>query len=348
MSFLGIILYPFTLLYDLATRFRNHLFNIGYKKSFEFDRAVIAVGNLSVGGTGKTPMVEYLIKLLNTSHTITTLSRGYGRKTKGFKIATDEDDHTTIGDEPKQFQNKFSDITVAVGEERAVAIPFILAEKPDTDLIILDDAYQHRYVKPNFNILLTPFNKPFYEDFVLPSGRLRESRNGATRADAIIITKCPDHISDDNMTFMKNKVSQYSKAPVYFTYTSYQNPEHVFYPANTDWNDNVILFSGIASSYHLRNYLIDEFNLLEEIQFRDHHDYSTKDIKKIVEVFNSLSHSKKCIVTTEKDMVRLQKPEFRELLENIPVFYIPIEVRFVKDGKNFDEQLLKSVKTQSH
>jgi len=346
MIILGIILYPFSLLYHFATSIRNYLFDIGYKKSFEFDRFVVSVGNLSVGGTGKTPMVEFIINFLKEDYNIATLSRGYGRKTKGFRLASTDDDASTIGDEPMQFYKKFKNVKVAVGEERAVAIPFILAEEPGTEIIILDDAYQHRYVKPNFNILLTPCSEPFYKDYVLPSGRLRESRKGANRADALIITKCDKALTDIEMNTIKKEVATYSPAPVYFTTTKYLDPQPVY--RQCKWGDNVMLFSGIASSEHLSNYLANKYNLVKELKFGDHHNYSEKDIKEIIAVFESLGFSEKCLVTTEKDMVRLQQSDIMNHMEGIPVFYIPIEIEFLKDGSNFEDQLLKSIKTQSH
>ncbi|MEQ8576499.1 MAG: tetraacyldisaccharide 4'-kinase, partial [Fulvivirga sp.] len=164
MGFLGVLLLPFTFIYNSVTRFRNYLFDIGFKRSFEFDANVIGVGNLSVGGTGKSPMVEYLIKLLADNYKISTLSRGYGRKTRGFRIANANDSASSIGDEPYQFYNKFKNVNVTVGEERAVAIPHILAEL-EPDVILMDDAFQHRYVKPGLNIMLTDYSRPFYSDF---------------------------------------------------------------------------------------------------------------------------------------------------------------------------------------
>lgn len=189
--FLKIILAPFTLLYQSITSIRNKLYDSGKWHSATFNLPVINVGNLNVGGSGKTPHIEYIIALLRSQYKIATLSRGYGRKTKGFLIASESSSVTEIGDEPAQIKDKFPDIIVSVGEDRLLAIPQLLRKYPDTDVILLDDAFQHRSVRPGLNILLTTFDKPFYEDHVLPLGRLRESPQGYKRADIIIVTKCP-------------------------------------------------------------------------------------------------------------------------------------------------------------
>ncbi|MEO0552870.1 MAG: tetraacyldisaccharide 4'-kinase [Bacteroidota bacterium] len=331
MHFLVILLFPFTLLYDLITRFRNHLYNIGYKRSFSFETNVISVGNLTVGGTGKTPMVEYIIRALQEKFKLATLSRGYGRKTKGFRIGGHDDTARTIGDEPFQILKKFSDVNVIVCEDRALAIPFILSEKPDTEVILLDDAYQHRSVKPDLNILLTDFNLPFYNDFILPSGRLRESRLGAKRADIIVITKCPDSISESQQKRIIDEVHKYnSEAEIFFTGIRYGD----FKSFGTDdqLKDKLIAFSGIAKPDLFVNYLKSHYNLTEHIGFKDHYEYTQKDVSKLVNKLDTGSS----LVTTEKDMVKLIKPEFEDLIKGASLFYLPIEAYFIKDGKRFD------------
>ena len=201
------LLYPFTLLYGTITDFRNHLYNMGQRPSIQFDTNVINVGNLTVGGTGKTPHVEYLIRLLHSQYKVATLSRGYGRKTKGFILANDEATAESIGDEPLQFYKKFkNECVVSVGEERALAIPHILTEHPETQVVLLDDAYQHRAVTPSFNILLTDYNRLFYQDYPFPSGRLRERRKGAKRANAVIVTKCPDDLSSSAQQAIEQQI----------------------------------------------------------------------------------------------------------------------------------------------
>ena len=217
MKLFSWLLFPFSLLYSSIMHFRNYQFDNGTRKTTNFDRVVISVGNLSMGGTGKTPFIEYLIKLLKANHNIATVSRGYGRKTNGFRIANDKDDTKSIGDEPLQLFKKYKrDIIVSVGEERILAIPSVLLEFPETDVFLLDDAFQHRKVGRDFNILLSDYHKPFYEDHVLPMGRLREGRPGANRADCILVTKCPE-LNDSEKLEIKNQISVYApKAPVFF------------------------------------------------------------------------------------------------------------------------------------
>lgn len=339
MNFLGILLFPFTLLYDVITRFRNHLYDTGYKRSFSFETKIIAVGNLSVGGTGKTPLVEYIIRLLKDKR-IVTLSRGYGRKTSGFRLAENSDSPKTIGDEPYQFFCKFKDIAVAVGEERALAIPFILAELPETEVILLDDAYQHRQVNPNLNILLTDYNKPFYNDYVLPSGRLRESRKGASRADVVVVTKCPEKV---NYNVVEETIRNYNKhAHVAFSTIRYLEPRSI--SGSKPLSHNIFLFSGIANPDPLKKYLAATYNLIGFHRFKDHHGYSVNDLKNVTENLNSIDLEDKSLITTEKDMVKL-RPLLQEAdLQDISIFYLPIETVFIKGGERFDEMVLGSLR----
>lgn len=347
MSFLEIVLYPFSILYDLATRVRNYLFDIGYKRSFRFETNVISVGNLTVGGTGKTPMIEYIVRLLQDEYQLATLSRGYGRRTRGFRIAGAEDSARTVGDEPYQFYNKFEKVTVTVGEQRAVAIPFILAERPDTKVILLDDAYQHRYVDPNVNILLTDYNRPFFNDSLLPAGRLREARKGAKRADVVVVTKCPTDLYKQGMDRYIQGIRVFnSEAEIFFSCIKYDHPKPV-YNENT-WQKNVVLFSGIAQDEKLKEYIGDHFNLLDSIKFADHHTYSDGDLMKIKSLFDAQSVDNKCILTTEKDMVKLIGDGIPDYFRSLPLFYLPIEFSFINDGKRFDEIILNSISTYSN
>jgi tetraacyldisaccharide 4'-kinase len=348
MVFLKIILLPFSFIYYLLTAFRNHLYNIGYSHSFEFEVPVINVGNLRVGGTGKTPHVEYLIRLLLDRYQLATLSRGYGRKSRGFIIASDQSDPYQIGDEPMQYYSKFGkDITVTVCEDRAYAIPQILFEKEETRLILLDDAYQHRSVKPGLNILLSDYKNPFYNDFVMPSGRLRESRKGASRADAVIISKCPADLNEAQMKDITGQVRRYSKAgtPVYFSALKYDSPKAVY--ANTvmitDKGSSVLLFSGIADPESLKEKVSAEYHLAGNIDFPDHHKYSKKDILSIVKRFKEIPSEMKFMLTTEKDMVKLLNSGIKEIFSEFPVFYIPVEVYFLKDKQKFDEQVIQAI-----
>jgi tetraacyldisaccharide 4'-kinase len=345
MGFLGTLLLPFTFIYNAATKFRNYLFDADVKKSFEFEVNVIGVGNLSVGGTGKSPMVEYLIRLLSDKYKIATLSRGYGRKTKGFIIASDNDSALSIGDEPYQFYNKFKNINVTVGEERAVAIPYILAEL-DSDVILMDDAFQHRYVKPGLNIMLTDYSKPFYSDFVLPSGRLRESRKGAKRADVILVTKCRADISEMEMNEIEKEISVYApEVKVCFTSIKYLEPKPIF--DDVKFSSNILLFSGIANNKPLIEHISTHYQLIDEFYFADHHVYSTKDLNALEERFQRMSIVDKCLLTTEKDMVKLLDSTIESTVHHLPIFYIPIETCFVRGGKIFDKMVLNSIEQYS-
>jgi tetraacyldisaccharide 4'-kinase len=314
-----ILLFPFAIIYDLITRFRNHLYNIGVKRAFEFEVNVIGVGNLSVGGTGKTPMVDYLIKhFLQKGMKVATLSRGYGRKTKGFRICTENDSPKTVGDEPfTYFEQYKSQLVVAVGEERALAIPFILGEHPEIELILLDDAFQHRSVKPNFNILLTTFDKPFWRDFILPSGRLREGRYGYKRADAIIVTKSDQKISDPFL-------SKTGK-PNFQTTVTYGTPIPLFGEMP---HKKVIVVAGLANNSPFFQYVNSIFEVSNEFSFPDHHFYSEKDVARLEQYLEGGVS----LITTQKDAVKLRG---FDSLKKFNCAFIPIQVRFLEEEEHF-------------
>lgn len=332
-----LLLLPFAALYKLITDIRNRLYDLKLKPSAEFEIPVIGVGNLAVGGTGKTPMIEYLIRLLYSDYRVATLSRGYGRKTKGMRIANLQDDATTLGDEPFQFYKKFSDnkTIVAVCEDRAFAIPNIIHQFPETQVVLMDDAYQHRQVKPLFNILLTDFNKPFYFDFLLPAGRLRESRRGADRADVIVLTKCPAELSDDEMMKSEKLIRSYADCPVFFTKIRYGFP--LSFGNRDDLSENIVLVSGIANSETLKEYIKQNFKLMKHIAYGDHHPYSSSDLNDLLSLVKN--DSSLSILTTEKDMVKIISSEFESIVKQIPFFYLPIETEFIKSGKDFEEMV---------
>jgi tetraacyldisaccharide 4'-kinase len=341
MILLRILLFPFSWLYYLITQVRNYMYDQGLKPSVKFEIPVLCVGNLTVGGTGKTPMIEHLIRLLQSRYKLATLSRGYGRATKGIRIAGPAENASTIGDEPFQFYTKFARrITVAVGEERALAIPTILQERPDTQIILLDDGFQHRKVSPGFSILLTDYHRPFYRDFLLPSGRLRESRWGAARADVIVVTKCPPHISEDQMIEIESSIRHYAEKPVFFTHIRYGNPTP-FTKMSGSLTKHVVLITGIGNSKPLENYLKENYTMVKHLAFNDHHKYTEADVKAMINLRNDYPQAS--FLTTEKDKVKLDAPQFQTLLGDFPLFYLPIEVDFVKDGKDFDEIVLNVI-----
>ncbi len=341
MFLIRILLFPFALLYDAVTGFRNRLYDLKLKPSVGFDIPVICVGNLSVGGTGKTPVVEYLIGLLGEKYSIAVLSRGYKRKTNGFRMAAPEDTASTLGDEPFQLYRKYgSRVSVAVGEDRAMAIPSIVQAQGNVDIILMDDGFQHRRVTPGFLILLTDYNKPFYQDFLLPAGRLRESRSNADRANVIIVTKCPPDIPEQSMEHIENEIGRYSQKPVFFAAIQYGQLTP-FGNRGFETGDKVLLVTGIANPTPLLSFVTAHYTLVDHLDFPDHYHFTHKDLEKI-KGYHDKDQSI-IILTTEKDMVKLNSPGFENFIAALPFFYLPIEVGFVKGGKEFDKLVLQSV-----
>lgn len=339
------IMAPLAGLYWALTAFRNHLFNIDYKKSLEFTPLLISVGNLSVGGTGKSPMIEYLAGLLQTDHRLAILSRGYRRRTQGIRLASDADDADTLGDEPFQFyrklgRNRADPVVVAVGEERALAIPEIVHHHPEVDTILLDDAFQHRSVKADVQLLLTTCQRPFYDDHILPLGLLRESRQGASRADAVIVTKCPEDLSARSMQQMRAQVQPYagSDTPVFFAGIHYQPPLKVSgEPARMP--EPVLLISGIAQAELFEAYARREYKVTGHIRWGDHHRYTESDRQKVRAKMQE--SGAQAVLTTEKDMVKLLHAAWAEL----PLYYLPIGVRFLKHEADFASFLREKIRS---
>lgn len=347
MFFVRLLLYPFSILYGGLTRIRNYLFDTGYSRSISFEVFLVSVGNLIAGGAGKTPLVEYLVKLLKENYRTASLSRGYGRKSKGFRIANDNDTSRTIGDEPLQLYRKFSkDIKVAVGEERAIAIPLLLHEHENLDVIVLDDAFQHRHVKPALNILVTAYDRPFFTDYVLPFGMLREGRKGALRADIVVVSKCPSGLTSEVMEDFSAKIKRYSKPDVkiFFSSIVYEVPKKVF-GEDVDLQKNIVLLTGIANAYPLKSYLLDEgYQIVRHFEFLDHYTYTKGDIEKIKSFLNGFNHPL-TIITTEKDAVRLSEPSLKDSLAGLCIFSVPIEMQFIRDGAIFDKLLLDAIES---
>lgn len=335
MSFLKLLLWPLAVIYDVVMDIRNRLYDLKLKPSVSFTIPVIGVGNLAVGGTGKTPMVEYLIRLLGGSFKLATLSRGYGRKTKGFRLVSADDTARTVGDEPYQLFKKYgAEVIVAVGEDRAFAIPNILDQKPEVQVVVLDDAFQHRRVKPGFSILLSEYSNPFYKDHVMPFGRLREGPEGVNRADAIIITKCPLNLSENEMMKMTREVHKFSNKPVFFSAIRYGEPQPLTYHSKP-FSNQVVLLTGIAMPIPMQEYVEKNFTLIRHIEYRDHYFYTKTDLHRLEDMVNQHTEPV-CILTTEKDKVKLESEELREIAARLPVFYLPIEMKFLGNGKDFD------------
>jgi len=340
---------PLAGLYWAATSLRNHLYDIGYSRSLSFEPLIISVGNLSVGGTGKSPMIECLVRMLRKDYPLAVLSRGYRRKTQGIRIASEADNAETLGDEPYQFYRKFTReteghrVVVAVGEERALAIPEILHHHPEVKIILLDDAFQHRAVKPDLQILLTTYQRPFYQDHVLPLGLLRESRKGAQRADVVVVTKCPKHLEENEQRNIAEKVQAYSgkNVVVFFSSIDYQQPEAVF---GTDGlQEPLLLFSGLANADSFDEYVRQQFSVKEHIRWGDHHRYTDSDKKKLQKVMEAKAI--KSLLTTEKDMVKLVGEEEAKLWKELPLFYLPIRLAFLSQQNSFQQYISESIRS---
>lgn len=327
---------------------RNLMYELNILRSTHFPTIkTIGVGNLTVGGTGKTPMIQYLIELLQDEKQLATLSRGYKRQSKGFVLCKEESEVQNIGDEPMQIFRRYPKITVAVGEKRVDAIKSLLEYKNDTEVVLLDDVYQHRALKTDFLMLLTDYSHRFYKDYVMPYGLLRETRYSAKRADIVVVTKCNSDISESKMRKIESKIRMYAKdnTPVFFTYIHYGAPIPVYFlKKETTMCTNVLLFSGIANPQPFIGHIAQKYNLHTVIKYKDHHNYSTDDLDHIIEKFVEMPFDDKCIVTTEKDMVKLHKLEIFEKFKNYPVLFVPMEMRFIKDEDYFISLLKQSLK----
>jgi len=352
-----ILLFPVSLLYALVVKIRNWCFDKKLLSSTSFNLPIICVGNLAVGGTGKSPMVELLIRTLQSRYEIAVLSRGYKRKTRGYALANESTTALDIGDEPMQFHQKFPEVAVAVGEERIVAIPQLLHDRPDTKVIILDDAFQHRSVRAGMNILLTDYSNLFTRDWWLPSGDLRDAPSSYRRADIIIVTKCPEELSDEERRAAILEIGPLSHQRVFFTSICYGEPYHITGQAavaddgqatgseddgqatgNEDGgqvkttitiNDQVevLLVTGIANPAPLKRWLDEHSRTYYELEYGDHHIFSIDDLNTITRRFDGITAGRKIILTTEKDAVRLTK--FRQELEGLPFYVLPITPRFL-------------------
>ncbi|MFM7711134.1 MAG: tetraacyldisaccharide 4'-kinase [Ferruginibacter sp.] len=320
------LLFPFSLLYAGVLRIRNWMYDRGWIRAAHFQFPVICIGNLSVGGTGKTPMTEWIIRALKDQYPMAVLSRGYKRRTKGFAIATEGNTASDIGDEPMQLFTKFSDITVAVGEERIVAIPQLLYQRPETRVLLLDDAFQHRAVKAGLNILLTDYNNLYTRDFVLPAGDLRDNRSSARRADIIIVTKCPEDLSSVSAAALADELALEPHQQLFFSTLRYSKPLHLFQREKemniNDWKEG-ILVCGIANPKPIIQYLNKTSMHYNMMRFEDHHHFSISDLESIQRQFHQIPDDSKCILTTEKDAVRLEK--YRDVLESYPIYVIPVQ-----------------------
>ena len=345
----NLFLYPFSLLYGLITDIRNFLFNSGILQSHEFSIPIICVGNITVGGTGKTPHTEYLVHLLKTDFKVAVLSRGYKRSSRGFQTASGDSSVKDIGDEPLQIFRKFRDILVVVDSNRVHGVKTILKEHPDIEVIILDDGFQHRSIKPGLSILLSDYYNPVVSDHLMPYGSLRESKKNINRADVIIITKSPDKISPIMQRLIVKEIKKAPWQSLFFTSIRYKDPLPVF-PENSsgksglaDLNSEkcgIVLVTGIANPYPLKEYLHQYSEEIFHLDFSDHHCFTEKDIDKIRDAFSTLRSPLKYVFTTEKDSIRLV--EFANIADPLKraLYYFPVEVDFLRKEKQVFDKLL--------
>lgn len=331
------LLLPFALIYRCVAVVRNWLFDLGVLKSKAYGLPVIVVGNITVGGTGKTPHVEYLVKRLCSNRRVAVVSRGYGRSTSGFVEVKPDSDVISVGDEPLQIKRKFTDVLVAVDEVRTHAIDRLLADNA-ADTFILDDAFQHRHVKAGLNIVLVDYNRPIFTDLMLPAGRLREPRSGIKRANIVVVTKCPEQLSEQQQHDFTARLRLAPGTDAFFTRFGYGKLVAIgSSPSDPVLNGaTVVVATGIARPERLYDQLIDSGAKVVSLKFPDHHFFTAEEVGRIVNIYKSVNSELKMVVMTEKDAVRLT-PELINRFEGIPVYYLPIQVEFLSGQSQFDD-----------
>lgn len=344
-----ILLWPLARLYQWITDGRNYLYDSKILKAASFELPVISVGNLSVGGTGKSPHIEYLIQLLKYRYQIGTLSRGYGRRSHGFVIADQSATAATVGDEPMLFHVRHPEVLVAVAEERVIGIPRMVAAHPALDVVLLDDAYQHRRIRPGLSVLLTEYDAPFWRDHPLPQGWLREGRAHYHRADIIIVTKCPPAMTDAERQRILAEIKPHAYQHVYFSYIEYGPLYPLFRTEQPQAPLDIqrtaaLLVTGIASHDKLARYLEQVAPKVYLSTFKDHHAYDVYDLERIRDTYRNIEGGQKAIITTEKDAVRLWPFRSWFLENNIPIFVQPIRVAFApEDAQRFDADIIRYI-----
>lgn len=328
-----LVLLPVSLLYWLVIYFRNLLYDKELIRSATFGLPLISVGNLAVGGTGKSPMVEYLVELLKPQYQVATLSRGYRRRTKGFALAKPDSTALEIGDEPLALYRKFPDIPVAVGEERLLAIPELLHDHPTIQAILLDDAFQHRTIEAGLTILLTDYNNLFTRDFYLPTGDLRDLKRRYKEAEIIVVTKCKEELSEAEKDKLILEINPVADQKIFFSKLAYGAPYHLFDKTTLSLSPQmeVLLVTGISNPVPLKKWVESQTRSYQLLQYRDHHIFTLEDLRDIKKEFHQLGSSERLILTTEKDAVRLEK--FAEDFKGLPVYVVPVRHEFL-----FNEQ----------
>ena len=343
-----ILFKPLSILYGIGVGLRNKLFDLGLYRSTKSDITTISVGNITVGGTGKTPHAEYILSLISNKVNTAYLSRGYKRLTQGFRIADEKSNASTIGDEAFQIKQKFPNITVVVDGNRHNALRKLRDSKKPPKVVILDDAYQHRSLHPDLNILLIDFNRLTYQDSMLPLGELREPSNNTDRADIIIFTKCPSTIMPVDMLSTRTQIRPFPYQTLYYTTLSYEEPKGLFTNKKLDLRGKeIILITGIAQPQHLHKHLEKYVSLITALKYPDHHKFTPHDIKELTEDFEKLNSKNRAIVTTEKDAARLVTMNLPEIIKD-NIYTMEIKVDFLFNGqKDFDAQIDKFLRNQN-
>lgn len=350
MKALRVILFPFTFLYGLVIILRNILYDTGIFRSVKFDIPVISIGNLTAGGAGKSPMSEYLVRLLQDQYKIAILSRGYGRKSRGFYEVEEQSSADDAGDEPLQFKSKFPALTVAVCEDRVTGIRNL---QKSHDIILLDDAYQHRAVKPGFSILLFDYTSLMKWQWLLPTGDLREPLSGKKRADCIMVTKTPVKTDGERKQLLIEKIQPLKNQPVFFSYICYQSLVSLSGELRTlqsiSTRSAVLLLTGIANPLPLVDEIKKYTSNFYHHSYPDHHVFTRKNMIKLAEDFKAISDTDKIIITTEKDLQRLKSQEIKELLKELPVYFLPVTAEIHEPERAvFDALILNYVRTHLH
>ena len=343
-----ILLKPLSALYSIGVALRNKLFDLGVFQSQKSDISTISVGNITVGGTGKTPHSEYLLSYLSKRVATAYLSRGYKRSTTGYRVADENSTAVTIGDEAYQIYRKFDNVTVAVDSNRLNALKRLQRHKVVPKVVVLDDAYQHRSLHLDLNILLIDYNRLTYQDTMLPLGELRESSNNTDRADIIIFTKCPDTIQPVDVLSTRVQINPFPYQTLYYTSLDYGEPKGLFVDTTVDLcGKEVLLITGVAQPQHLHKYLEKFASKIVALKYPDHHRFSSGDLKEIAQEFDALQVGNRVIVTTEKDAARLVNMNLPESVKGY-IYTIGVEVRFWFGGqKEFDAQINKFLRNQN-
>jgi tetraacyldisaccharide 4'-kinase len=336
------LLLPFSFFYWIGVTVRNRLFDFRVLRSTAFGIPVISIGNITVGGTGKTPHVEMLVRMLKNDYRIAVLSRGYKRKSSGFIMASRHSLVSDIGDEPMQIKNKFPEISVAVDSDRVHGVKKLLKSKHRPDLVVLDDAFQHRYIRPGLSIVLVDYNRPVFDDFLLPAGNLREPWKNIRRSQIVMITKCPENLSPQEMALFTQRLGLDNEQELFFTTYSYGTPEAVFpskkrkdvptFKQLRKSHAGILLVSGIANPQPVLQFLQNMVKVHETMFFADHHEFTSFDIHNISLRFHSIPVNQKYIIVTEKDAVKLRELDVDEQLKKV-FLYVPVEVQFLTRGE---------------